>query len=162
MNIILKQLRHKAIPGAGSAETIIEGQIFIDGQYVCDTLQNEANTLPKGKYTIQVQKCNFRSRKMPLVIANPQNPQPPCSQCSKPESVSINTSPHKGGVGGGLLFCPQLAPGNGACNRHDGCILVGIRGARGLLLHPKNTFDQLYDRIRKNKQRGQEVTLTIQ
>ncbi len=148
---------------------IIEGQLFIDAfsdhgkhmQYICDTLENGLTPLPLGKYQIQVQKCHFRSRKMPLVITDPDNPAPHCKHCVKPEHVNSNSSPHKGGAKGEALFCPMITMGNGIHNRHDGSILVGQQGARGLLLHPKTTFDLLYERIRKSASRGNTTTLNI-
>ena len=156
----------------------IEGHLLIDSrsdhcqnlQYVCDTLENHHSSLPPGQYRVEVVKCRFRSRKMPLVITPAHSPEPDtptispariCSKCAKAGHEGINSSPHKRHATGEAVFCPMLAPGNGIHNRHDGSILVGKRGARGLLLHPLTTFDLLYDRIRRSAERGNEVTLTI-
>ena len=46
--------------------------------------------------------------------------------------------------------------------RHDGSILVGTRSCLGCIIHPKPAFDSLYERIRKNLERGREVTLVIE
>ena len=56
----------------------------------------------------------------------------------------------------------MLKPGNGVYNRTDGSIIVGEYIAPGCLKHPKTAFDNLYDRIRKNIERGNKVTLTIE
>lgn len=179
----------------------IKGQLFIDSradlgqnlQFVCDTLENLHSSLPLGLYRIEIQKCPFRSRKMPLVIISSSDPLalplspdcqaltaspdcqaltpspdcqalPPsclCSMCAKADYVGVNSTPHQRHAKGEALFCPMIAPGNGIHNRHDGSIIVGNRGARGLLLHPMTTFDRLYERIRRSAERGNEIKLTI-
>ena len=55
----------------------------------------------------------------------------------------------------------MLCPGNGVYNREDGSIIVGEYLVPGCLKHSRFTFDNLYDRIRKNLERGKAVTLTI-
>lgn len=179
----------------------IEGHLLIDSrsdlgqnlQQVCDTLENLHSSLPLGQYRIELQKCPFRSRKMPIVITPSTDPQalppslgpqdltaspdpqalspspdpqalPPsclCSICAKADYVGVNSTPRNSLAEGEALFCPMIAPGNGIHNRHDGSILVGLRGARGLLLHPMTTFDRLYERIRRSAERGNEVKLMI-
>lgn len=152
----------------------IEGHLLIDShsdlgqnlQQVCDTLENLHSSLPLGQYRIEIQKCPFRSRKMPIVITPSTDPQalPPsclCSICAKADYVGVNSTPRNSLAEGEALFCPMIAPGNGIHNRHDGGILVGLRGARGLLLHPMTTFDRLYERIRRSAERGNEVKLMI-
>lgn len=58
-------------------------------------------------------------------------------------------------------YCPMLKPGNGIHGRKDGSILLGTRTALGLLVHPRASFDRLYDRLRKNQERGHEAQLLI-
>jgi len=155
MEIILRHTLRKG--------EIIEGEILIDGTHVCDTLENYYNGLPEGRYKIQIEKCTYRSRQMPLIIATGTDKEPSytCDQCTKPYYVSSNSSPHRGGEKGEPVYCPMVTPGNGIHNRFDGSILVGKRGALGLLLHSRPTFDSLYQRIRKSIQRGKSVTLII-
>lgn len=138
----------------------IDGQIWIDGMKVCDCAENAHHSLEPGTYQIVVQKCAFRSRKMPLIILSADY-QPPCCDCSQAGCVGFNSTPHKGGDGGGLLYCSQLCPGNGVYNRTDGAIIVGKYLTPGCLVHPKTTFDNLFERIRKNIERGNEVNLII-
>ena len=78
---------------------------------------------------------------------------PPCDQCPKLPYVGNNTSMP--------LYCSQLCPGNGVYNRTDGAIIVGKYLAPGCLAHPKTTFDNLFERIRKNAERGNEISLII-
>ena len=116
----------------------IDGQLSIDGIRICDCAENAHTALPPGTYSITIVHCRQYARKMPLIT--------PISN----QSSVINNR-----------ICPMLKPGNGVYHREDGSILVGEYLVPGCLKHSRFTFDNLYDRIRKNLQRGKEVTLTI-
>ena len=116
----------------------IDGQLSIDGIRICDCAENAHTALPPGTYSITIVHCRQYARKMPLIT--------PISN----QSSVINNR-----------ICPMLCPGNGVYNREDGSIIVGEYLVPGCLKHSRFTFDNLYDRIRKNLQRGKEVTLTI-
>ena len=116
----------------------IDGQLSIDGIRICDCAENAHTALPPGTYSITIVHCRQYARKMPLIT--------PISN----QSSVINNR-----------VCPMLLPGNGVYNRKDSSILVGEYLVPGCLKHSRFTFDNLYDRIRKNLQRGKEVTLTI-
>ena len=58
-------------------------------------------------------------------------------------------------------FCPQIKVGNGVYGRHDGSIIVGTLAAPGCIVSPRSAFDLLYERIRKNIERGKCVSLEI-
>ena len=116
----------------------IDGQLSIDGIRICDCAENAHTALPPGTYSITIVHCRQYARKMPLIT--------PISN----QSSVINNR-----------ICPMLKPGNGVYNRKDGSILVGEYLVPGCLKHSRFTFDNLYDRIRKNLERGNEVTLTI-
>lgn len=159
MNIEIRRYRHRP-------ETI-DGQLFIDGLKICDTVENAKTALDVGIYTINVIKCHQYARKMPVVLfkgesleggaanakGNLPSPSPKCDCCKKLGFVSNNTTLP--------LLCPMIKPGNGVYKREDGSIIVGEYIVPGCLKHPKTTFDSLYQRIRKNAERGNEVTLTI-
>ena len=116
----------------------IDGQLSIDGIRICDCAENAHTALPPGTYSIAIVHCRQYARKMPLIT--------PISN----QSSVINNR-----------VCPMLCPGNGVYNRKDGSIIVGEYLVPGCLKHSRFTFDNLYDRIRKNLERGNEVTLTI-
>ena len=116
----------------------IDGQLSIDGIRICDCAENAHTALPPGIYSITIVHCRQYARKMPLI-----------TPISNQTSVINNR------------ICPMLKPGNGVYHREDGSILVGEYLVPGCLKHSRFTFDNLYDRIRKNLQRGKEVTLTI-
>ena len=58
-------------------------------------------------------------------------------------------------------FCGQIKVGNGVYGRHDGSIIVGTRALFGCIISPRSAFDLLYERIRKNIERGKCVSLEI-
>lgn len=124
------------------------GFLAIDGTHICHTLENSDSRVPAGTYTVTLLKCKQYSRKMPCL-----NADAPCSKCPKQKFVCTNS----------VLpcYCPQIKPGNGVHNRHDGSILVGQYNCLGSLIHPKDFFDPLYERIRKAISRGTVVTLTV-
>ena len=91
----------------------------------------------------------------PSNLSNPQTPQTSqtCVNCPKLPFVCTNSTLP--------CWCPMIKPGNGIHNRLDGSILVGQYNCLGSLIHPKTTFDPLYERIRKAISRGTVVSLII-
>lgn len=124
------------------------GILIIDGNRVCDTLENANAQVPAGDYPIRLVKCKQYARKMPCL-----NQRPPCDLCPKLSFVCTNSTLP--------CYCPMLKPGNGVHNRLDGSILVGQYNCLNSLIHPRTTFDPLYERIRKSISRGNQVTLII-
>jgi len=124
------------------------GHLTIDGTRICDTLENSLSMVPSGSYDITLLKCKQYSRKMPVL-----NPNCPCDRCPKLSFVCTNSTLP--------CFCPMLKPGNGIHGRLDGSILVGKYNCLNSLIHPKTTFDALYERIRKSLSRGNEVKISI-
>ena len=125
-----------------------EGQLSIEGVRICSTLENANAQVPAGEYPIRLVKCKQYARKMPCL-----NPHPPCDLCPKLKFVCMNSSLP--------CYCPMLKPGNGVHDRLDGSILVGQYNCLNSLIHPRTTFDPLYERIRKSICRGNQVTLII-
>ena len=124
------------------------GRLSIDGNHICDTLENALSCVPSGEYTITLLKCKQYSRKMLCL-----NPNAPCIQCPKLRFVCMNSTLP--------CYCPQIKPGNGIHNRLDGSIIVGRYNCLGSIIHPKSAFDNLYERLRKSIYRGHQVKLTI-
>ena len=128
---------------------LTEGHLVIDGRQICDTLENSQACLKTGRsYPLCLVKCRQFGRKM-ICVGKKQA----CEACVKQQEVSYNTCLPR--------CCTLLKPGNGIHSRREGHILVGTRGARGLLIHPRMAFDTLYGRIRKSLERGHSVTLEV-
>lgn len=142
MNIELRRIRHRP--------DTIDGQIRIDGMKVCDCAENNHFALAPGIYPITLVKCHQHARKMPVIQVQGCRL---CQECKKLPYVGNNTTMP--------MVCPMLKPGNGVYNRTDGSIIVGKHITHGCLSHSKSAFDNLYDRIRKNLERGNEVQLFI-
>ena len=120
MNIELRRIRY--LPQN------IDGQIWIEGEKVCDCAENAKHALPVGTYGVRLKKSKKYGRKMPSLIADRSS---------------------------------LIAIGNGVYALKDGCIIVGRHIAPGCLSHSKHAFDALYQRIRKNIERGNAVTIKI-
>ena len=143
MNIIIQRTQTKG--------EYTEGHLTIDGVRICSTLENSNSQVPAGEYPITLIKCKQYARKMPCL-----NPKAPCTLCKK----SLNSQPSS--LNFTLpCYCPMLKPGNAVHDRLDGSILVGKYNCLNSLIHPKTTFDPLYERIRKAISRGTVVTLTV-
>lgn len=129
---------------------VTEGHLRIDGIQVCHTLENTHTCLFPGEYHVTLVKCKQYHRKM-IIIGDSNDA---CEDCPQLKEVYGNTLiPQR---------CPMIKPGNGIHGRHDGSILVGTRSCLGCIIHPKPAFDALYERIRKNLERGREVILVIE
>ena len=140
MNIIIQRDRPRG--------EYVHGQLTIDGNRVCQTLENALSCVPAGEYVISLLKCKQYSRKMPCLNSNA-----PCLQCPKLKFVCSNSTLP--------CYCPQIKPGNGVHDRHDGSIIVGQYNCLGSIIKPRDIFDALYERIRKSISRGNVVTLII-
>ena len=140
MNIIIKRIRVRP-------ETI-DGHLYIDGIKICDTAENANGASPEGTYPITLLRCKQYKRNMLLL-----NPHPPCGKCP-PMAYCGNNSTLP-------CYCPMLKSGNGVYKRLDGSIILGTHIVPGCLMHPKQAFDTVYDRIRKSIQRGNQVVVTI-
>ena len=140
MNIVITRTRTKG--------EYTEGQLSIEGVRICSTLENSNAQVPAGEYPIRLVKCKQYARKMPCL-----NPHPPCDLCTKLKFVCMNSTLP--------CYCPMLKPGNGVHDRLDGSIVVGQYNCLNSLIHPRTTFDPLYERIRKSISRGNQVTLII-
>lgn len=180
MNITIKRIRVRP-------ETI-DGHLFIDGIKICDTAENAKEALPEGDYLVTIAYCKQYKRKM--LVLSPACPElcrreglrleaatreaivtggealgqrteseiclegsTRCDRCPKMDWVFYDTTLP--------IYCPQLKIGNGAYNRPDGSIIVGTHIVPGCVLHSKEAYDPLYQRIRKSIERGNQVILRI-
>ena len=153
MNIVITRLFTKG--------EYTHGSLSIDGTKICSTLENANALVPSGDYVISLIKCKHHSRKMPVL-----NPNAPCDRCPRSLRSALPLGQSKNPNPSSLnltlpCWCPQIKPGNGVHNRLDGSILVGKYNCLGSLIHPRDAFDPLYERIRKSISRGNQVLLSI-
>lgn len=127
----------------------IDGHLYIEGQKICDTVENTYKAVKPGTYAITLVRCPLYERKLPHIGRDRLY----CDQCPPQEDANMNTHVP--------VRCTMLKPGNGVHQRTDGSIRIGTRIVPGCLCRPKPAFDILYDRIRKNLERGNKVTLNI-
>ena len=139
-----------------TGEAII-GMLHIDGQYICDTVENRMTTLVAGQYRIVRHYCKHYERFMPLVVKSSVRTAKltaTCLRCTSREQAGINTKMPR--------VCPMLKPGNGVHKREDGSIILGTQIVPGCLKHPMQVYKPLAERIRKSVKRKTVITLTIE
>ena len=61
MNIVITRTRRTI--------DAIDGTLFIDGEYVCDTAENRQTALPAGDYRVVRHYCKQYKRFMPIITA---------------------------------------------------------------------------------------------
>lgn len=148
MNIIIQRIR--------TTQQVASGILKIDGERICHTAEATSTLLPAGTYRIALFRCRKHYRKMPLLLrANEDYPctSPTPHQCKHCHTSSLNFALREG--------CPMLRWGNGAYNRTDGAILIGEYYLPGIVIHSRQIFDRLYERIEKSISRGNQVWLII-
>ena len=149
MNIKIKRTRQ--------TRKAVTGTLHIDGQYICDTAENQLTALPTGEYRIVRHYCKHYERFMPLVVkpyVSSTKLAATCMRCTSLKQVGINTKLPR--------VCPMLKPGNGVHKREDGSIVLGSQMVPGCLKHPQRTFKPLAERIRKSVKRKTVIILTIE
>lgn len=129
-------------------QNCVTSSVFIDGEHICDAVENAFSAIPNGNYTVALTKCKQHARKMPVIEMQNNGL---CAKCPKQTCTDFNTTLPQ--------LCYMLKPGNGVNKRADGSIIVGTTIVPGCLSHPKQAFDALYERIRKNLERGNSVDI---
>ena len=136
-------------------DEVTQGKLYIDDIFICDTLENSRSCLDAGFYALRITKCKQHRRNVICVesLGDEVTQNAKCHKCKLKELVFNNTVMPQ--------FCPQIKAGNGVYGRHDGSIVVGTLAAPGCIISPRSAFDLLYERIRKNIERGKRVELEI-
>lgn len=152
MKILLKRIAKKA--------TYTIGKIYVDGQYVCDCIEDKDRGLKQSMTLEQINKLKvFGQTAIPTgeykVTLNVISPKYSKSTWYKQNANGARV-PRILNVKGfdGIL----IHTGNYANPDSNGCILVGKNTKVGMVTDSKNTFKELYKILLKDKD---NITLTI-
>lgn len=117
--------------------TYCDSTMHIDGQHVCDCAENAYYRIPTGLYDVNLRYSEEAHRKVPTLI-----PADGCMQVVR-----------------GTF--PILKIGNGVHTNRKGQIIVGKFRVSGVVIHSRDTFLNLYDRINNSMRRGNKVQIQI-
>ena len=110
----------------------IDGHLYINRRRICDTVEHPTRHLPAGEYILS----------------------------------SLSEASSLGAAGSSLSEAPIPIPfpfrhGDGALGSKKGEIIVGKQLMSGLVTQSQQTYDRLYERLKKAWQRGNSVRLQI-
>lgn len=147
------------------ADTYTLGNLFVNGEYFCDTLEDKdrglmdsmsleeikskkvygQTAIPKGTYEITLDVVSPKFSKYPFYMEVCKGKLPRLQNVKGFEGILIH-------VGEGA---------NGA-NLTKGCILVGKNTIKGGLTESKETFKKLYSLLQDSKNKGEKLTIKIE
>ena len=129
------------------------GRMYVDGRYVCDTLEDTDRGLTQTMDAREIARRKVRGRT--AIVKSPRFGSKSFYQsvCGGmlPRLVAVP------GYDGVLIHC-----GNSAADT-DGCILVGENKAVGIVLRSQDTFRRLMeDHLLKARDRRECITIKIE
>jgi hypothetical protein len=142
-------------------ETYTIGKMYIDGAYVCDTLEDKDRGLTSNMSVAQICGVKIKGE-----TAIPTGRYP----------VDMKTVSPRFGGRAQYQFCkgrlPRLCntPGYQGVLIHigntakdtEGCILVGENKEKGKVLNSKATFRKVYAKLKAADERGEQIWITIE
>ena len=133
-----------AIERFGSYHHAVSGRLLIDGQHVCDTLEEDVHCLPEGEYALQ------RNSKLAL----PYYIRLADADSGGDTHVDSRAASH-------VDSCVSFSRGNGIHGWRNHCIIVGECLHLGFLIHSEECYDLLIARIRMQFVRHHAVVVKI-
>ena len=131
----------------------VSGRLLIDGQHVCDTLEQDTGSLPEGEYVM----CRNKASALPYYIYSGKEDigsgLEEKSDCV-PEEKS-DCAPEKKNR---KVF---LSMGNGIHGWRRRCIIVGECLHLGFLIRSQEHYDQLLPRLRMQLVRHRPIVVKI-
>ena len=131
----------------------VSGRLLIDGQHVCDTLEQDAGSLPEGEYVM----CRNKASALPYYIYSGKEDigsgLEQKSDCA-PEKKSDCVPEEKNRK----VF---LSMGNGIHGWRRRCIIVGECLHLGFLIRSQEHYDQLLPRLRMQLVRHRPIVVKI-
>ena len=133
-----------AIERFGSYHHAVSGRLLIDGQHVCDTLEEDVLCLPEGEYALQ------RNSKLALPY-----------YIRMADADSAVESGIASGCDSGAASRVSFSRGNGIHGWRNHCIIVGECLHLGFLIHSEECYELLIARIRMQFVRHHAVVVKI-
>lgn len=131
----------------------VSGRLLIDGQHVCDTLEQDAGSLPEGEYVM----CRNKASALPYYIYSGKEDigsgleqKADCAPEKKSDCVPEEKNRK--------VF---LSMGNGIHGWRRRCIIVGKCLHLGFLIRSQEHYDQLLPRLRMQLVRHRPIVVKI-
>lgn len=137
----------------GSYHHAVSGRLLIDGQHVCDTLEQDSGSLPEGEYVM----CRNKASALPYYIYSGKEDigsgleqKADCAKEQKSDCVPEEKNRK--------VF---LSMGNGIHGWRHRCIIVGECLHLGFLIRSQEHYDQLLPRLRMQLVRHRPIVVKI-
>ena len=128
----------------GSYHHAVSGRLLVDGQHVCDTLEEDVHCLPEGEYALQ------RNSKLAL----PYYIRLADADSGGDTHVDSRAASH-------IDSRVSFSRGNGIHGWRNHCIIVGECLHLGFLIHSEECYELLIARIRMQFVRHHAVVVKI-
>lgn len=147
------------------ADTYTLGNLFVNGEYFCDTLEDKdrglmdsmsleeikskkvygQTAIPKGTYEITLDVVSPKFSKYPFYMEVCKGKLPRLQNVKGFEGILIH-----------------VADGYKGAELIQGCIGIGKNSIKGGLLEGKETFKKLYSLLQDSKNKGEKLTIKIE
>lgn len=131
----------------------VSGRLLIDGQHICDTLEQDTGSLPEGEYVM----CRNKASALPYYIYSGKedigsglDQKADCVPEEKSDCVPEEKNRK--------VF---LSMGNGIHGWRHRCIIVGECLHLGFLIRSQEHYDQLLPRLRMQLVRHRPIVVKI-
>lgn len=141
------------------------GNLYVDGLFLCNTLEDTDRGLKKTWPLSQIQKYKVKDETaIPIgtyaITMKVQSPKFSQWKYSRMYGFCKGYLPRLLGVPGfdGIL----IHIGNKANPDSSGCILVGVNDRKGMVTKSTETFGRLWQVLKAADDRGENISITIQ
>lgn len=142
-------------------ETYTIGKMYVNGEYVCDTLEDKDRGLTSNMSVAQICGVKIKGETaiptgrylVDMKTVSPRFGGRAQYQFCKGRLPRLCNTPGYQGV---LIHCGNTAKDT------EGCILVGENKERGKVLNSKATFNRLYLRLAIADKRGEQIWIAIE
>ena len=139
----------------------VSGRLLIDGQHVCDTLEQDSGSLPEGEYVM----CRNKASSLPYYIYSGKEDigsgleeKSDCVLEQKADCVPEEKADCVPEEKNRKVF---LSMGNGIHGWRRRCIIVGECLHLGFLIRSQEHYDQLLPRLRMQLVRHRPIVVKI-